>query len=127
MLPKHLHTPMRITEDMVDAMGGRDSNTFRSFTFMSQQAYEILRLHACFWYHLLVAEYYVFEDKSRHWKRIRDHVLDRFVPGEWNDQASLHIESVIYRASESSMGQRFSDMTHAVSNQLNGLMFSMEL
>ena len=125
--PKHLHTPMRITEDMVDAMGGRDSDAFRSFTLMSQQAYEILRLHACFWYHLLVAEYYVFEDKSRHWKRIRDHVLDRFVPGEWNDQASLHIESVIYRASESSMGQRFSDMTHAVSNHLNGLMFSMEL
>ena len=47
--------------------------------------------------------------------------------GNGTKQASLHIESVIHRASESSLSQRFSDMTHAVSNQINGLMFSMEL
>ena len=125
--PKHAHTPMRITEGMIDAMGGRDSDTFRSFTLVSQQAYGIMRLHASFWYHLLVSEYYICEDKTRHWKRIRDHVLDRFVPGEWSKEASLQIESVIYTASQPSLGQSLSDLTHQMSNQFNGLMFQMDL
>ena len=125
--PKHAYTPMRITEGMIDAMGGRESDTFRSFTLVSQQAYAIMRLHSSFWYHLLVSEYYITENKTRHWKRIRDHILDRFVPGEWTEEASLQIESVIHSASQSSLGQSFSDFTHQMSNQINGLMFRMEL
>lgn len=125
--PKHAYTPMRITEGMIDAMGGRESDTFRSFTLVSQQAYTIMRLHSSFWYHLLVSEYYISENKKRHWKRIRDHVLDRFVPGEWTEEASLQIESVIHTASQNSIGQTFSDFTHQMSNQINGLMFHMEL
>ena len=125
--PKHAYTPMRITEGMIDAMGGRESETFRAFTLVSQQAYSIMRLHSSFWYHLLVSEYYITENNTRHWKRIRDHVLDRFVPGEWSEEAALQIESVIHTASQSSFGQTFSDLTHQMSNKLNGLMFRMEL
>ena len=125
--PKHAATPMRITEGMVDAMGGRQSETFRAFTLVSQQAYKIMRLHSSFWYHLLVSEYYICEDQTRPWQRIRDHILDRFVPGEWSGEASLQIESVINTASRTSFGQSFSDFTHQLSNQLNGLVFQMEL
>lgn len=124
--PKHAHTPMRITEDMVDAMGGRQSTTFVSFVKLTQQGYAAMRLHTSFWYHLLAAECFIFGDKRRHWKRIRDHILDRFVPGEWNDQASLQIETVVQQAATSSWYQSFLDLTHTASNQMGGI-FRLEL
>ena len=42
--PKHAHTPMRITEDMVDAMGGRQSTTFVSFVKLTPVSYTHLTL-----------------------------------------------------------------------------------
>lgn len=124
--PKHAHTPMRITEDMVDAMGGRQSATFVAFVKLTQQGYAAMRLHTSFWYHLLSAEFFIFDNKKRHWKRIRDHILDRFVPGEWNDQASLQIETVVQQAATSSWYQSFLDLTHTASNQMGGI-FQLEL
>lgn len=124
--PKHAHTPMRITEDMVDAMGGKQSTTFISFVELTQQGYAAMRLHTSFWYHLLSAEFFIFDNKRRHWKRVRDHVLDRFVPGEWNDQASLQIETVVQQAATSSWYQSFLDLTHTASNQM-GDIFRLEL
>jgi len=124
--PKHAHTPMRITEDMIDAMGGKQSSTFVSFVKLTQQGYAAMRLHTSFWYHLLSAEFFIFGDKRHHWKRVRDHVLDRFVPGEWNDQASLQIESVVQQAAKSSWYQSFLDLTHTASNQMGGI-FQMDL
>ena len=124
--PKHAHTPMRITEDMVDAMGGRQSTTFISFIKLTQKGYADMRLHTSFWYHLLAAECFIFGDKRRHWKRIRDHVLDRFVPGEWNEEASLQIETVVQQAATSSWYQSLLDMTHTASNQMSGI-FHLEL
>lgn len=124
--PKHAHTPMRITEDMIDAMGGNQSATFVSFVELTQQGYAAMRLHTSFWYHLLSAEFFIFGDRRKHWKRIRDHILDRFVPGEWNDQASLQIESVVQQAAEPSWVQSFLDLTHTASNKMGGI-FHMDL
>ena len=124
--PKHAHTPMRITEDMIDAMGGNQSATFVSFVELTQQGYAAMRLHTSFWYHLLSAEFFIFGDRRKHWKRIRDHILDRFVPGEWNDQASLQIESVVQQAAEPSWVQSFLDLTHTASNKIGGI-FHMDL
>ena len=122
--PKHAHTPMRITEDMVDAMGGKESATFTSFVKLTQEGYSVMRLHTSFWYHLLSAEFFIFG--RHHWKRIRDHILDRFVPGEWNDQASLQIKSVVRTAAEPSWLQSFLDLTHTASNKVGGI-FRMDL
>ena len=120
--PKHAATPMRITEDMVDAMGGRDSVTFQSFVHRTQKGYESMRLHSSFWYHQLSAEFYIFQDQSRPTKRIRDHILDRFVPGEWDSEASLHIQTVVHRAVEHSWLQLFSDLTHSASNRFDDIL-----
>ena len=124
--PKHVSTPMRITEDMVDAIGGKTSANFVSFVQRTQRGYEAMRLHASFWYHLLVAESYIFGNPTRDWKRIRNHVLDRFVPGEWNDEASLHIQTVVQQAANDSFLQKFSDFAHSASNRIED-MFRMEL
>ena len=123
---QHAYTHMRLTEDMIDAMGGRHSEAFRYFRTCAQTSYEALRPHASFWYHLLSAEYFIFKDHDRHWRRIRNHILNRFVPGEWNDEASLHIEAVVDKAARFSWTQQFTDFTHAASNRM-GEMFQMEL
>lgn len=93
-----VNTCVRITEDMVDAMGGKQSKTFESFVQRTQKGYEAMRLHSDFWYHLLVSEFYIFQDARRHKKRIRDHILDRFVPGEWSSEASMHIQTIVHSA-----------------------------
>lgn len=124
--PKHVSTPMRITEDMIDAMGGKASPTFVSFIQRTQRGYEAMRFHASLWYHLLSSECFIFGDKSRPWKRIRDHVLDRFVPGEWDEEASLQIQTVVETATADSILQKASDFMHLTSNKF-GELFHMEL
>lgn len=124
--PKHQRTQMRLTEDMIDAMGGKTSATFASFVHTTQHAYGLMRLHTSFWYHLMVSECFIVGDKRRHWKRIRDHTLDRFVPGEASDEASVQIEAVVEKATEETWFQSFVDMTHSASNQMTGI-FHMEL
>lgn len=124
--PKRQRTQMRITDGMIDAMGGKHSATFTSFVHKTQVAYAAMRLHTSFWYHLLSHECFIVGDKSRHWKRIRDHTLDRFVPGEGNEEASVQIESVVDKATRETWLQSFMDLTHTASNQMSGI-FHMEL
>ena len=124
--PKHAYTHMRLTEDMIDAMGGKHSETFRTFHRFAQESYAAMRNHTSFWYHLLSAEYFIFHDASRHWRRIRNHILNRFVPGEWNDEASLQIDTVVDNAARSSWSQQLADLSHSASNRI-GEMFHMEL
>lgn len=124
--PKWSATPMRITEDMVEAMGGENSPSFKSFILRTQQGYNNMRMHASFWYHLLVSEWFIHENKNRHWKRVRDHILDRFVPGEFDHQAELQIQAVVDSARDYTLLQRVSDLTHAASNGIEHL-FHMEL
>jgi phosphatidylinositol 3-kinase len=119
--PKHVATPMRITEDMVDALGGKNSRTFELFVQRTQEGYELMRLHADLWYHLLCTPFYVFNDTEKKPKRIKDHILDRFVPGEWSSEASLHIQTVVQQASETSYLQNLLDMSHTASNQLSDI------
>lgn len=124
--PKHVSTPMRITDDMIDAMGGKASQTFVSFIQKTQKGYEMMRMYAPFWYHLLATEHYIHGRLDRSLNRIRDHVLNRFVPGEWDDEASLHIQTVVQKASEDSVLQQAADMIHLASNQMSQL-FQLDL
>ena len=124
--PKHVSTPMRITDDMIDAMGGKASPTFVSFIQKTQKGYETMRMYAPFWYHLLATEHYIHGRQDRSLKRISDHVLNRFVPGEWNDEASSHIQTIVQKASEDSVFQQAADMLHLASNQMSQ-MFQLDL
>lgn len=111
-------TPMRITEDMVDALGGKQSDTFQKFVHRTQSGYETMRIYSDFWYQMLVSQFYIYNDTSKPPKRVKEHILDRFVPGEWASEASLQIQTVVQQASEPSWIQKLSDLTHAASNQL---------
>ena len=116
--PKHVNSTMRITNDMVEAMGGRQSSTFQLFMTLITEAYQSMRLHSSLWYQLLSSEYLIFQDKRRPLELIRRHVQNRFVPGEWDDVASLHIESVVETASTPSWTHQVVDLVHRASNHL---------
>lgn len=124
--PKMMATPMRITEDMIDAMGGRSSSTFMTFVEQTQTGYETMRQYPTLWYHLLAAESYIHRNPNRPLKRVREHILNRFVPGEWNEEASLHIQTVVQRATIPSYFQQAADMLHLASNQMTNF-FQTEL
>lgn len=124
--PKRISVPMRITEDMVEAMGGKYSDSFVSFVQRTQNGYETMRLHSSLWYHLLSAEFFIFNHTSRPWKRIRDHVLDRFIPGELDEEASLHIQKIVEHASQDSYVQMAADLIHSTSKKLTEF-FQFEL
>ena len=123
--PKQLSTPIRITRGMIDALGGVESSTYAEFTRVAKEAYNAMRYHASFWYHLLSSEWFICRDKRRHWKRVRDHVLNRFVPGEWNEQAEIHIEEVVSKASTDSWKDTLTDLTHSAARSFD--IFQMEL
>lgn len=122
--PKHMKSTMRITDDMVDAMGGRQSDTFASFVTITKQAYATMRLHSALWYQLLTSEYLIFKDVKRSLVRIEQHVYNRFVPGEWNEEAGLHIESVVNSAAHTSWAQHAVDVVHSASNHFNAFLQS---
>lgn len=120
--PKHIRSTMRITDDMVDAMGGRYSDTFALFLLTMKQAYAAMRLYSSLWYQLLSSESLIFQDKKRPLSIIQQHVYDRFVPGEWNEEAELQIEAVVEKASHTSWAQHAVDLVHGASNQWNTLL-----
>lgn len=124
--PKMSRTPMRITNGMIEAMGGRNSVHFNAFVHLTKQGYQTMRLHTSFWYQLLSTEYFIARNANRSWKRIRDHVMDRFVPGEWSEEASVQIQSVVNEASQSSWFQSLADFTHLASNKVTDI-FHIEL
>ena len=55
---------------------------------------------------------------------VKNHVYNRFVPGEWNDEAGMHIESVVENAAHTSWAQHAVDAVHSASNHFNRLLRS---
>jgi len=120
--PKNIQKSMRITDDMVNAMGGRNSATFRTFISITRKAYASMRLYSSFWYLLLSTENVIFQDKKRTISKIRNHIHDCFVPGEWNDEAGIRINQIVEDASHTSWREYAADIVHGTSNHLNAFL-----
>ena len=101
----YVRTEMRVTADMIDTLGGKDSPTFHLFRGYCLRAYRILRTAAPFWYTLL-------RHVGDH-ERVRHHVLSRLVPGHGDAEADDLIVEVVQRSSSSSWGQTITDTSHA--------------
>ena len=50
--------------------------------------------------------------------------MDRFVPGEFNEEASLHIQTIV-EASQDSYVQMAADFIHAASNKVTDFQFEL--
>ena len=51
--PKHLKVEMKITEDMLQMLGGQNSESFKKFKKYCKEAYKLLRQRSSLWYILL--------------------------------------------------------------------------
>ena len=122
---------MRITPDMLDALGGKGSTTFTQFQELCADVYRVIRKKSSFWYSLLV---YVADATPRighFWNkrlRVQQHVLERLSAGENAEEACMQIVEIVRRNSKDSYGQMMSDTVHGLANSLKQYgIFNLEL
>jgi hypothetical protein len=127
--PKHVKTEMRITPDMLDALGGHGSQTFTEFQELCSDVYTILRSKSSFWYSLLM---YLADASPRiglfggNRFRIQQHVLERLCPGELNNEACMQIVEIVKRSSHDSWRVWGADKAHELAKMSSNI-FNLEL
>lgn len=127
--PKHVKTEMRITPDMLDALGGRGSQTFTEFQELCSDVYTILRSKSSFWYSLLM---YLADASPRiglfggNRFRIQQHVLERLCPGELDNEACMQIVEIVKRSSQDSWRVWGADKAHELA-KMSSTIFNLEL
>jgi len=88
---------IRLTNDMIDMMGGLESKHYKRFKELCNQCYNCLRQHSNLFYILLSMLYYYKPDidGSGHFTRnmIEKHIVDKFIPFESNYEAKIHINT----------------------------------
>ena len=122
--PKHLKVEMKITEDMLQMLGGQNSESFKMFKKYCKEAYKLLRQRSSLWYILLT--YLEFSvpsiDKFKYnSETIRNHVIERLIPGESDIEASMQIIDIVERSSYTTWGQNLSDWSHTIGNSMRNL------
>lgn len=95
--PKPLSPDIRITPEMIDALGGLNSIYYNKFKEYCGKAYNCLRRHAPIFYILLLNLVEQVNEKQLTKSYIRNHILQRFIPGEnykdANDQFSYKLDT----------------------------------
>ena len=129
--PKNLKVEMKITQDMVNMLGGSGSKYFKTFKENCTQAYKKIRLRSSLWYILL--SYLNFSvpsiDSFKYTESIiKNHIIERLLPGENDKQASMQIIDIVDRSSKTSWSQNLAEFSHKISNTLReATQFNMEL
>ena len=126
-----MEVEMKITEDMLDMLGGKNSSCFLEFKKYCSLAYKNIRLRSSLWYILL--SYLVFSvpsiDNYKHtYRTIENHVIERLLPGETDNEASMQIIDIVERSSTNNWKQNLADFSHKISNTFKDFtQFNMEL
>jgi phosphatidylinositol 3-kinase len=129
--PKNLKVEMKITQDMVNMLGGSGSKYFKTFKENCTLAYKKIRLRSSLWYILL--SYLNFSvpsiDAFKYTESIiKNHIIERLLPGENDKQASMQIIDIVDRSSKTSWSQNLAEFSHKISNTLReATQFNMEL
>ena len=122
--PKRLSEEMKITNDMLLMLGGYESRVFKEFKHSCKKAYEKIRARPILWYLLLtylefsvpaIDNYKYSEDI------IKNHVLERLLPGGNDVEASTQIIEILERSSKNTWGQSLTDWTHTIGNSFRNI------
>jgi len=122
---------MKITEDMLNMLGGMNSESYQQLKKDCTEAYKHIRLRTSLWYILLsylefsapVIDNYKYTKKS-----IENHIIEKLLPGENDTQASMQIVNIVERSSKSNWTQNLADFSHKVGNTLKDFrQFNLEL
>ena len=113
--PKPMAPYMRITQDIVDALGGTDSRDYLQFKEYCSRAYNCLRNHtnlfACL-LRLITEEGLALDDGCFTRARLEEELLHRFVPGESHVEAELQLLNRLEDSYRSSTPQFCIDFWH---------------
>ena len=128
--PQHSSVEMKITQDMLDMLGGKMSQNFTEFKNRCKKSFSNIRRRSSLWY--IILSYLAFITPeipvfNQNFSLIKHHVLERLVPGENDKEASMQIINIVDRSSNA---LHISDWTHDWSVRLNNLkdsIFNFEL
>lgn len=87
--PKYTSQNIRITPDILDAMGGCNSPDYEYFQKLCTQIYNCLRRHVSLFMNLLIMLSEI--DKNIAMDRLQEEIIKRFEPGENTVEAKLHL------------------------------------
>ncbi len=130
--PKHVDVEMKITNDMLEALGGKGSANFIKFKKICGGIYKKIRKRSGLWYILLSYLSFVEPPIYPYYnnnKLIKNYVIDKLIPGEFDEECSLQISNIVENSSNPSYMEKISDISHKVSNKVKqyyNTMFSMD-
>lgn len=110
--PKLFSPEIRITPEMIDAMGGTNGRYYSEFKILCQRAYTCIRRHAPLFYTILRQLVTMTEMTEEY---IYNQVMSRFMVGEQHDTAELHFITKVVKSSTNSFKNTFVDYTHETS------------
>jgi len=112
--PKLIRPEIRITPEMIDAMGGFESKFYQEFQNICKKGFKILRLHADIIYNqlMLLTKLHPVIDKYLTADYIRSQVMKRFMIGETHEDAELLFITKVANSSSSSYQHNFVDYVH---------------
>jgi phosphatidylinositol kinase/protein kinase (PI-3 family) len=94
--PKLIASEIRITNDMIDVMGGMNSKYYKKFKDICNKSFNCLRKHSSL-FEILLSFVYLYKpiiDNGIYSKEVvYNHIVKRFIPDETEDEAIIHIES----------------------------------
>ena len=99
---------IRITQPMIDMMGGKDSPDYQRFLTLVQDAYNQSRKYIQFWF---TAMQYLSDIELYSLKEIKDHVQRKLMPGQLESTAATRIVEVVKHGSDS-WRNTVADVTH---------------
>ena len=108
--PKPLAPKMRITTEMIDALGGVHSHYYAQFELYCEEVYNILRRYSnlfCCMLSILTS----IAPSQFTVEQLAKELSKRFLPGEYKSQAGLQLIRTI-KSSQESSGSRLTDAIH---------------
>ena len=106
--PKPLAPKIRITSEMIDALGGVNSSYYKAFEDYCSQCYNILRRHANLFMNMLFLLTKIDNSKFTI-EQLEIEIGKRFLPGEYRSQAKIQLIKAI---NNSKAAYNFVDFMH---------------
>lgn len=107
---KPFQPEMRLTPEMIDAMGGVTSRLYRDFETLCTDSYNCLRQHVDA-IAIMLSELTVVDPDRYSLDKIMRQIIRRFVPGESMHAAQLQFKTILHK-SWSSQSSRIADFIH---------------
>lgn len=120
---------MKITKSMLDMLGGKDSDGFKSFQHFTKEAYKKVRKLAPFWYSLftyLATAQPPIKPHVNDLQSIKKFCEERLMISYTDEETGVAIVQIVNKNSSGSWRQQFSDYSHALRTSLTDLIFRMD-